>query len=83
MVTREQLQQLLRQRPFQPFRVHVEDGRTFDIRFHDMNLLGQTYLSIGIPEDDGPDPIADHAVPVWLNQITQVELLPAARSAVT
>jgi hypothetical protein len=80
MVTREQLEQFLRRRPFQPFRVHVLDGRTFDIRYPELNLLGPSYLSIGIPAADEPELFADRVSTFGLTHITKVEPLPAAES---
>jgi hypothetical protein len=74
----ERLLELLRQRPFQPFRVHLTDGRVFDVRYPDMNIVGTTWLTIGIPEPNEPDPFAQRFVDVDLPLIRQVELLPAA-----
>ncbi len=57
---RDRLRELLSRRPFQPFRLHVTDGRAFDIYFPEINLLGQTYLDIGIPEANSPDPFYEY-----------------------
>jgi len=75
---RERLQHLLRQRPFRPFRIELNDGRVFEIHFPEINLLGQSYIDIGIPEPDNPDPYYDHLVFVPLSLIRHVELLPEA-----
>jgi hypothetical protein len=69
-----ELQRLLRQRPFQPFRVVVSDGRTYDVRYPEMNLLARGFIKIGIPEP-GPNPLCDHTEFVWLSQIARVEPL--------
>jgi hypothetical protein len=69
---REELSRLLRQRPFQPFRVVLTDGRTFDVRYPEMNLLARLFIKIGIPEP-GPSPICDHTEFVPLSQIVRVE----------
>lgn len=78
---REQLRALLKQRPFQPFRVHLDDGRTFDIRYPDINLLGRHYVDIGIPVPNDPDPVYDSVVMVPYNTITRLEPLPAPAAA--
>jgi hypothetical protein len=75
---REKLQELLRQRPFQPFRVHLTDGRVYDIQFPEINLLGQSYINIGIPEPNNPDPFYDRLVYVPLSLISHLEPLPTA-----
>ena len=74
---REELHRRLRQRPFQPFRVVLKDGRTFDIQYPEMNLLARSYIKIGIPESGTPDPLCDHTEFVPLSQIARVEPPPA------
>jgi hypothetical protein len=69
---------LLRQQPFQPFRVYVKDGRVYDVRYPRMNLLNVNYVKIGIPEPGSTDPIiCDHTEYVRLSEIARVEMLPA------
>ncbi len=75
---REELQQLLRQRPFQPFRVILTDGRTLDVRHPEMNQLARTFIKIGIPVPNAPEPTCDHLVYVPLAQIARTELLPVS-----
>ncbi len=72
----EQFHSFLCHRPFQPFRVFVDDGRTFDVRYPFMTLLNGPYARIGIP-GPGPNPVADHSEFVWLSQIVRIEKLPA------
>jgi hypothetical protein len=74
-MNREALQRLLRQRPFQPFRVVLHDGRAYEIRYPRMNLLAESYILIGIPEQTGPDPMCDHTEYARLDEIAQTELL--------
>ncbi len=76
-MNRETLQCLLRQRPFQPFRVILRDGRTFEIKYPRMNLLAESFIKIGIPDETGPKPLCDHTEYVRLEEIAQTELLPA------
>ena len=75
---RAELQRLLRQRPFQPFRVVLSDGRRYDVRYPHMNLLADSYINIGIPDETGPKPLCDHTEYVRLDQIVRTELLPTA-----
>lgn len=76
-MNREELLRLLRQQPFQPFRVVVSDGRKYDVRYPRMNLLADSYINIGIPDETGPEPICDHTEHVRLNQIVRAEPLTA------
>ncbi len=77
---REELRDLLKQRPFRPFRVHLDDGRSFEVRFPDINLLGQHYVDIGIPTPGVADPFYESVVMVPYKKITRAEplLAPAA-----
>ena len=79
---RDKLREWLKRQPFQPFRVHVADGRKYDIRFPRMNLLAQTFIKVGIPAPDIPSEIVcDHTEFVRLKDITHLEPLPAPSSA--
>jgi hypothetical protein len=74
---RAELHRLLRQKPFQPFRVVLSDGRTYEIRYPYMNLLAESFIKIGIPDanDTRPEPLCDHTEFVWLKEIDRAELL--------
>jgi hypothetical protein len=78
---RDTLREWLKRQPFQPFRVFLADGRTFDIRHPRTNLLAQTFIKIGIPEPNSTDPLScDYTEFVPLTQITKVEPLSSISS---
>jgi hypothetical protein len=53
-MTLQTFQELLRQRPFQPFRLVMSSGQTYDVRHPEMALLTRTDLLVGIgAADDG------------------------------
>jgi hypothetical protein len=72
----DELLRRLRQRPFEPFRIHLTDGRTLDVRYPDLNLVVPSYALIGVPEPNVPDPFADHWIPVEWEHIRQIESCP-------
>ncbi len=78
---REQLQHLIRQRPFQPFRVYLTDGRALDIPYVGIPLLAQTFVDIGIPATQGPHPICERLEHVPFPLIERIEAIPAAPAA--
>jgi hypothetical protein len=79
---RDTLREWLKRQLFQPCRVHLTDGRTFDMRYPRMNLLAQTFITIGIPEPNSTDPlICDYTEYVPLAQITHLEPLPTTSPA--
>lgn len=73
----EQIRELLRRRPFQPFRVRLKDGQFHDIRYPNLHLVGESVFMIGIPAPDDPDPqFYDTMVWVMLKLIDGIERLP-------
>jgi hypothetical protein len=76
-MTPDQLRQHAHREPFQPFRVRLQDGRSYDIRHPNLGLVGKSIFIIGIPAPDDPDPVyADRTVWVPLAQIDGIEPLP-------
>ncbi len=77
----EQLYQLLHRKPFAPLRVHLKDGRVYDIRHPHLAVVGKTYFQIGIPVLDQADPWADSTITVDLEDIARVEEIDSAQLA--
>ena len=80
-MNRDELQRLLRQKPFQPFRIVVRDGRTYEIRNPRMNLLAASYINVGLPDTSLPEPICDHTEQVRLDAIVRTEPLPTPQTS--
>ena len=82
MVSVDELWRLKRQRPFQPFRVYLQDGRVYEARYPNLILISGWALTIGFPTpgDPDPDPLADTTASAPFDYITKVELVqePAA-----
>jgi len=74
----DDLLQLLRQRPFVPFRLHLSNGRVFEIRHPDQAIVMRSRVVIGAGSGDD---LPDHLEHVALVHIVQIEELPAAREA--
>jgi hypothetical protein len=53
-MTPEALIELLEERPFQPLRLHLDDGRVREIRHPEMAIVADTIVAIGIPREDDP-----------------------------
>ncbi len=75
---RGELQHLLRQRPFHPFRLVLRDGRAYEVRNPRMNLLAESFIKIGIPDPALPEPVCDHTEYVRLEEIVRTEPLSAS-----
>jgi hypothetical protein len=74
----ETLYHTLHQKPFRPFRVHLKDGRYYDIIYQHLALVGRTYFIIGIPVPGQEDPVYDYTVRVDLTDIDRLEMLDGA-----
>jgi hypothetical protein len=72
MVHWEEIRDLLRKRPFQPFRVDLTDGRSFTIEYPLINAVIETSMTIGFPTPNDPDPLAERRIFVDLNLIERV-----------
>ena len=79
----EELYGILHRKPFQPFRVHVTDGRVYDIRYPKISMVGTTFFMIGIPDSDEPEDLADHWDMVDLPMISLIEPLEAHSPTLT
>lgn len=65
------------QQPFKPFRIHLSDGRAFDIRHPDFIWVLKTRVEIGLADDPNSS-VPDRAEHCSLLHIVSVEELQAA-----
>jgi hypothetical protein len=71
----DDLYDLLHQQPFQPFRIHLSNGKTYDVRHPDLAMVGESTMIIGTPAANRRRPtFSDYAV-VALIHINHVEPL--------
>lgn len=70
----EELRTLLRQRPFQSFRVHLNNGKILDVVCPEITLVGEDMAVIGITDPKDPDPYSDDFELVLMNEIEKVEI---------
>jgi len=75
----ETLYHTLHQKPFRPFRVHLSDGRTYDVPYPQRAMVGRTFLVIGIPIPGIDDPyVCDHTIHLDITSVDRVEILGAS-----
>lgn len=68
----------VRRKPFQPFRVYMSDGQTYDVRHPEMIMVGRSAIVIGLPGGQSDPPVYDRAVDCALIHITRLEPLSGA-----
>jgi hypothetical protein len=76
VVQAEELRGWFRREPFRPFRVHIADGRVFDIRHRFIHLVGREDFHIGVPTAEGPNAVAAYWILVPLEQVVRAEDVP-------
>jgi hypothetical protein len=76
----QELLDMLRRRPFAPFRVHLTDGSSYEVRHPDLVMPGARSVAIGLPGGTLPEGVYERIVILALIHITRLEPLdtPAA-----
>ncbi len=70
----EELRDILRQQPFQPFRLVMTDGTGFEIRHPDLLWVGRRSAQVGLTGDPGQT-FYERAVRIDLLHVIRVEPL--------
>jgi hypothetical protein len=76
-MTCEEARQILWRKPFQPCRIRLKDGRSFDIHYLNLALAAEAILIIGIPPAEEPDArYSDRKLWVRWPDVEAIEPLP-------
>jgi hypothetical protein len=62
----------LQHQPFQPFRITLTDGRTYEVRHPEPAMVGRSSLVIGLPAVGDSEPVYDRFVTVSLLHVMQM-----------
>jgi hypothetical protein len=73
--------QLLRARPFQPFRISLSDGQQYEVRHPEMAIVSRSTVLVGVPGPRGLDEPVEKVVACALVHITRMEVLDGASTA--
>lgn len=79
MIRPEDIRDYLDRKPFEPFRLFVSDGATFDVRHPEMCLLSRATMYVGRPAPNTPG-VADGVTQVALVHVTRIESLNGSGS---
>ena len=74
----EDIREFVRRQPFEPFRITLTDGRTFDVAHPDMAMVGRGSVAVGLPRPGDVDPVYDRLVTMSLLHIMQAEPIASA-----
>lgn len=50
----EELNHKVRERPFEPFRIHVSDGKAYDVKHPEQIMVGRRSSHVGLGDGEGP-----------------------------
>jgi hypothetical protein len=64
-------------RPFEPFALHLSDGKVYQIRHPELLMVGLRSAVVGVPPPEHPEPVYDHYEIVDLIHIVRLAPLPA------
>jgi hypothetical protein len=67
----QELQEALRRQPFQPFRIHLTNGQTFDVGHPEFAALTRTSIFVG--HSSGDDEIPDRMIQCDLLHVVTLE----------
>ena len=73
MGIREQIVKLLKQQPFQPFRLILSNGNVHEIRNPETALVSPYYVIVGKPDLDLPGPAIVDSTMVAMIHIVEIE----------
>jgi hypothetical protein len=74
---------LLRQRPFQPFQMHLTNGTTYEIRHPELVMAGRSRAVVGAPSARHPPPAIEKCDWVALLHITRLEPIEPSTASST
>jgi hypothetical protein len=74
----DDIREYVQRRPFQPFRLTLTDGRTYDVNHPELAMVGRSTVTVGIPSPGEAQPIYDRLVTISLLHIMQAEFLDGA-----
>jgi hypothetical protein len=74
----EELRDMVRRRPFLPFRVHLNDGRQYDVLYPEATLVSRRTMVIGFPDPAAKPALEFDGVHVSPATIISVEMIPTA-----
>jgi hypothetical protein len=67
------IRKLLQAKPFEPFRIHLIDGQSYEVRHPEMVLVGYRSITLGIPRRNN-DLIYQSVVHISLINIGRIEM---------
>jgi hypothetical protein len=81
MLRPDDMLKLLQKRPFEPFRIHLTDGKTYDIKHPELVITGERFLIVGEPRPGKNGAVAASYDTVILMHIVRLEPIPLSAAS--
>ena len=81
MIRPEDIRDLLKKQPFQPFRMHMSNGQYYDVRHPELALVTRGTIVVAKPVAGSDEPIGEGIHLGSVLHINNVDMLPAGASA--
>jgi len=75
MLTADDIQQRVKDRPFVPIRIVTSSGESYDVHHPDLIMVGRGFLIIGTPSAENPTQ-SDRVARVSVLHVTAIQDLP-------
>ncbi|HXT11437.1 MAG TPA: hypothetical protein VN873_07720 [Candidatus Angelobacter sp.] len=76
MFTAKDIREMMKTKPFRPFKIYLSDGSSYEITNHDMAMISKNYIEVGVHPD--PDGIVDRIVSCAILHISRIDKLQPA-----
>jgi hypothetical protein len=73
MLRPEDVLKQLQKRPFEPFRIHLTDGKTYDVKHPELVITGERFLVVGEPRPGKNGAVAASYDTVTLMHVVRLE----------
>jgi hypothetical protein len=73
--------EMLKEKPFRPFRIFLSDGTVYEIRHAELVKVGRSKAMIFFPAVDEPHAVFERYIAVSLLHITRLEPVPPPAEA--
>jgi hypothetical protein len=77
----QELLNTLRRRPFVPFRIHLTDGSSYEVRHPDLVMPGARSVAVGLRGGTLPEGVYESIVILALVHITRLEPIDTAAAS--
>lgn len=73
----KEIAEKLKARPFVPFVIRMDDGRSFEVAHPELVLLGKSTVTVGVPDTETRDilgiPVVDYSATLALLHVVSLE----------